>query len=171
MKRKPTHPQLNEVAENGDIICSNCEQWQSPESFPVNTRYRRGRLSWCKRCMYVYGAQEHMRKQHIAYTRWWHYGVPLAVIDAALEAQGGLCAVSGCGRPARDLDHDHACCPTQRACGQCARGMICHSCNRCLGEAKDGLDVLRARGHHKLAAWLAGDPRLLTPAGPLVAAP
>lgn len=35
------------------------------------------------------------------------------------------------------VDHDHSCCPTQRCCGKCIRGILCANCNRGLGAFKD----------------------------------
>lgn len=31
------------------------------------------------------------------------------------------------------VDHDHACCPTEKCCGRCTRGFLCHRCNIVLG--------------------------------------
>lgn len=32
-------------------------------------------------------------------------------------------------RPLLVVDHDHSCCPGNKSCGGCIRGLICHSCN------------------------------------------
>jgi hypothetical protein len=53
-----------------------------------------------------------------------------------LEAQGYACAM---GRePFADgqrifIDHDHACCPGDKTCGKCVRGLLCLTCNIALG--------------------------------------
>ena len=31
------------------------------------------------------------------------------------------------------VDHDHACCPGKRSCGQCIRGLLCTHCNLAIG--------------------------------------
>lgn len=41
------------------------------------------------------------------------------------------------------VDHDHACCPTERSCGSCIRGVICRGCNNAMPHT---LDAIRAQG-------------------------
>lgn len=31
------------------------------------------------------------------------------------------------------VDHDHACCPSVKSCGNCVRGYLCHACNTAEG--------------------------------------
>lgn len=74
--------------------------------------------------------------------------------DQMLEEQRGLCAI--CLNPERQVnkktgeplalsvDHDRACCPGDRSCGQCIRGLTCRNCNVMLGMARDDSTVLRA---------------------------
>ena len=53
-----------------------------------------------------------------------------------LEAQGYACAM---GREPFEedqliyIDHDHSCCPGERSCGKCVRGLLCLTCNIALG--------------------------------------
>ena len=72
--------------------------------------------------------------------RWMYlYGITEEQYDALLEAQGGGCAI--CNRTQEEnfggrylsVDHDHACCPGKRSCGQCIRGLLCHRCNNNMG--------------------------------------
>jgi hypothetical protein len=42
-----------------------------------------------------------------------------------------------------DLDHDHRCCPQDKMCAKCVRGLLCETCNRGLGMFKDSIDLLK----------------------------
>lgn len=61
--------------------------------------------------------------------------------DALLAYQRGACAVCGTtdpksnqhGKQAFCVDHDRTCCPTDKSCGKCVRGLLCHNCNRAEG--------------------------------------
>ena len=73
------------------------------------------------------------------------FGLDRAKYDAMLAAQGGGCAI--CGGPNRDgrflaVDHDHRCCPGERTCGKCVRGLLCDSCNHAIGKFKDDPELL-----------------------------
>lgn len=63
-----------------------------------------------------------------------------------LAEQGGCCAICGTDNPAGrgewHIDHDHSCCPGQRSCGKCVRGLLCNYCNIGLGHFNDDLDRL-----------------------------
>lgn len=69
------------------------------------------------------------------------HGWTLEEWDAAVERQGGLCAVPGCGRPVEVADHCHE--------GGHAREALCGGCNKALGLIADS--PARARG---LAVYL-----------------
>lgn len=44
---------------------------------------------------------------------------------------------------ARNIDHDHSCCPGNRSCGKCIRGILCNQCNTALGLVKDSKEILQ----------------------------
>jgi hypothetical protein len=46
------------------------------------------------------------------------------------------------------VDHDHACCPGERTCGTCTRGLLCKRCNMRLGSVE--------AGRYRLTSWPAG---------------
>jgi hypothetical protein len=78
------------------------------------------------------------------------YGVTSEEFD---EAAAGGC--QACGSELKlALDHDHACCPPQRACKDCWRGVLCTDCNFVLGRVKDSRERLLALVAY-LDAWEA----------------
>lgn len=94
------------------------------------------------------------------------YNVTPERYQEMLEAQGGRCYI--CGRlphgksPSCDrlhIDHDHQCCPGNRSCGECVRGLLCHTCNHGLGNFSDNV------------VWLEEAIVYLTEFGARVAAP
>lgn len=75
------------------------------------------------------------------------YELTLSDYDRMLADQGGVCA--GCGLTPEEngrsfaVDHDHSCCPEDRSCGRCVRGLLCAGCNFAVGHSKDDPAVLR----------------------------
>lgn len=56
------------------------------------------------------------------------------------ERSANGCEICGY-KPERNLqvDHDHNCCASKKACGKCNRGVICNSCNQAVDKMEDGL--------------------------------
>jgi len=74
------------------------------------------------------------------------HGLTRAQKAAIAEAQGG-CAICHHPQPGGKgwvVDHDHACCPGERSCPKCRRGVLCQWCNNVLGYAFDRPQILRA---------------------------
>jgi recombination endonuclease VII len=74
------------------------------------------------------------------------YGTTQEKYEEQLDAQGGVCAI--CGFPPEIVgvlvqDHDHSCCNSDRGCGKCNRGLICHSDNVSIGRMGDSPERLR----------------------------
>lgn len=75
---------------------------------------------------------EHRRRHHLLS----RYGLTVEGYLALSEKQGGVCLI--CHQPEEGnlslaVDHDHDCCPGERTCGQCIRGLLCNRCNNGLG--------------------------------------
>lgn len=76
------------------------------------------------------------------------FGKTHADYEELLEFQGGCCPI--CGKePAEGArhyawDHDHACCPTSKTCGECIRGLACHGCNPRLEWALEHFAAIQA---------------------------
>jgi hypothetical protein len=51
------------------------------------------------------------------------------------------------------VDHDHSCCPTEKTCGKCIRGILCRQCN--LAEGHIGSDAEKA---FKLYQYILNKP-------------
>lgn len=72
------------------------------------------------------------------------YGITLEQYQLMLKEQNGHCAIC----PATPeqvgtlcVDHDHGCCPGEKTCGNCLRGLLCPACNTAIGLLND--DVIR----------------------------
>ena len=77
------------------------------------------------------------------------YGITQEQYDSMLEAQGGVCDIclkDDPKAPARAncfvVDHDHE---TGKV-----RGLLCHACNRGLGNFQDDLTILLSSVNYKL---------------------
>lgn len=71
----------------------------------------------------------------------WAYNIDADEFFRILALQGGTCAM--CPRTLNlRVDHNHACCPGERSCGLCIRGILCSAHNTMLGLAKDNVDTL-----------------------------
>lgn len=60
------------------------------------------------------------------------HGITVAGILALQRSTRPECAACGATENLK-VDHDHACCPTERSCGDCVRGYLCHACNTAEG--------------------------------------
>lgn len=78
------------------------------------------------------------------YNRKHLYGLTPDAILLLLTAADSACEV--CATPLDEksarIDHDHACCPGNRSCGGCVRGILCNRCNSGLGMLRDDPEVL-----------------------------
>lgn len=75
---------------------------------------------------------------------WADHGLRPEQWIALWDAQGGLCYL--CGNEMTEdavIDHDHSCCPQNKSCRTCRRGLAHSQCNSSIGMAKDDPDQLR----------------------------
>lgn len=73
-------------------------------------------------------------------TRCTMYRLTVIQLDAILSK--GICELCGKDSQKISIDHDHACCPGERSCGNCVRGGICAPCNLGLGAFRDSQESL-----------------------------
>lgn len=100
------------------------------------------------------------REEQYLLARLARYSLTPEQMSALIEASEGRCAVceiffSPDTQATRmEVDHDHACCPGIRSCGQCVRGLLCHSCNLLVGH----VEALYRRGGElaSIAAYIEG---------------
>ena len=105
----------------------------------VNRRRKKFCSDWCsKRVGQIRWAKNNPDKRRRTRLKY-GYGIDLHQFDQMLANQGGLCAM--CEKPFVDgtpcIDHDHSCCPGQKTCGKCVRGLLHQSCNKALGILND----------------------------------
>ena len=93
---------------------------------------------------------------------WRRKGLTPENFFAMVAAQGGRCAI--CAIPFKDsskgvphIDHNHACCPNNKACPRCLRALLCGKCNTGLGQFKESPEVLEIAAHYLRAFSLPSD--------------
>jgi hypothetical protein len=112
--------------------CAKCKQDKPLGEFPKSGS-RNGVQRYSTRCL---GCRNQYYQDNIdiqwARMTLWKYQL---TIDDVLEMdarQGGVCYFCK-KRTMLYIDHDRRCCSTTPTCGQCHRGLLCHSCNSLLG--------------------------------------
>lgn len=167
-------------AIQGLKTCSRCREPKPLECFHASPASSDGRATYCKPCAselnreyrqrnaeYLTARHKEVRSQRIAadpdYSARsnlrFFYGLTLDDYERKLIAQGGGCAV--CGNPpgAKRLavDHDRTCCPGNRSCGRCVRGLLCNGCNNGTGLKDDPALLLRRADYvEQWRAWHIG---------------
>jgi len=76
------------------------------------------------------------------------YGLTQEQFNRLLSVQQNTCGM--CHEPFEEeqlihVGHDHACCRVKnRSCGECVRGLLCHTCNIALGSIERRYAMARA---------------------------
>ena len=113
-------------------ICTKCGK-EFPldiEHFRAHPRYSEGFKRQCNWCSYTpeYGRKKQLERRH---------KMTVEDYEALLALQGGHCALcpakNGDDKRRMAVDHSHACCDKELACGKCNRGILCADCNRKVG--------------------------------------
>jgi len=113
--------------------CTVCKHVKPASDFSIDKSTPSGLNGYCKPC-----SNQHKRLKK--------YQLQPAEFEAMLEVQGNACAI--CSGQFTDkrvphVDHDHNCCPGQKSCGVCVRGLLCSPCNTGIGLLKDDTQRLR----------------------------
>lgn len=137
---------------SNDIACTDCGKVlpHTIEHFAMRSKWLKRQ---CRRCeiakvtRWKRDNRERANKNNRDSQRRVKYGIEPEQYDAILAAQGGGCAICSTDSPGGSggwhTDHDHACCPGQKSCGKCIRGLLCVNCNLALGQLKDDPALLR----------------------------
>ncbi len=128
------------------MICSRCHLDMDRDQFGPSAEMWPDRRV-CHPC----SRQVSQRKRH---------GLTQAERIQIAEAQGG-CAICGHAEPGKKgwvVDHDRACCPGDKSCPKCRRGVVCQWCNSVLGYAFDRVETLTAAIAYLQAHESRSDP-------------
>lgn len=140
--------------------CKTCGSEKALDEFCRNRRTKTGRATRCRACDHdrvplrreyfkTRGARPEVRRRQRNATLKHAFNISVDDYEAMLSAQGGRCANPRCrtdvpgGTGVFHIDHDHGCCPKDRSCGKCIRGLLCANCNLGLGNFKDNLTLLQ----------------------------
>ena len=130
-RKRNEHKLVHPVKEkNGLQHCRKCNEYLDKKEFWSNNTY-------CRTCTDLIGHIGNLKKYGLSKDDY---------VDMELS-QNGKCAI--CKKPETlrkrlSVDHDHSCCPGERACGKCNRGLLCSSCNKMLGMVNDDIEILKS---------------------------
>lgn len=113
--------------------CVGCQKWLSEAMFKAHHSTSDRLDVRCKEC------ETFMRIKR-------SYNISRQDIEKMLLDQNG-CAICHYSENLFPIwwavDHDHSCCPENKSCGKCVRGIVCSFCNRGLGQFKDSIQILQ----------------------------
>jgi hypothetical protein len=121
------------MSEGRKLCLNGCFQVKPVSEFGRHPRSPDGLQARCKPCE----STRLMLRRH---------GLSFADKVNIAAAQGGcaICHRSEPGAKGWVVDHDHSCCPGEKSCPKCRRGVLCQWCNNALGYAQDSPEILRA---------------------------
>jgi len=148
---------LLEQPTDGTRICTKCREQKPLAEFSPNGLNPKGEQKYrslCKACSAnrlkeFHGKNPGKRRKYYLSSK---FSISQETFDVLFAAQGKKCAACGCFEPTGhgwSIDHDHKCCPGEKSCGKCIRGIMCMNCNNALGCVDDNVDLLK-----KLIAYL-----------------
>lgn len=122
--------------DEGRKRCTSCRRWLPEDDFGIESRAFDKLTTQCATCRRT----RDVRKR---------YGISAVRYADLVESQAGACAICGEVNGNRNgyalaVDHDHSCCPGERSCGNCVRGLLCANCNIGVGYFKNDVARLAA---------------------------
>lgn len=133
----PPKPCVDCCEEKPGLAEAKPRTWLETDQRPLKPR--------CRRHQRVEHARAKTNNRSATVTR--VYGLSPDEYRELQEYQNGRCYV--CRRAtgktkALAVDHDHACCPGDKSCGRCVRGVLCSPCNYTVIGRYDRDALLRA---------------------------
>jgi hypothetical protein len=107
--------------------CSECQEMLPADRFYVRSTRTRGYTYRCKSCTPRRKNKPETNRKH-------RYGISQDRYEEILGSQNGVCAICK-GLEPLVVDHNHA--------TGVVRGLLCHACNRGLGQFKDNISTLQ----------------------------
>ncbi len=134
---------------DGNKTCNKCKRRLPLDCFYTNG-VRRGKTqyrSYCKACQtFIQRTYNKIKPQVRRKSRLKTiYNTTPEKIQELFESQERCCAVCQTTDPGGkpwSIDHDHSCCPGEKSCGKCIRGVLCMKCNNALGCINDSVEIL-----------------------------
>lgn len=146
----------NSLPPPGFARCRHCGLRPVGDFYEDRSRRGTQTSSECKACFSLrrssLGSNSETTKKRYRKGNLARKGLTVLQYDEMFRRQGGLCAVCDCPETRRRngvlqrlaIDHDHSCCPAQRCCLDCIRGLLCESCNQGLGKLRHSTAILAA---------------------------
>ena len=115
---------------DGLMHCRRCDKYLPIDNFAKQKKYQ----SYCNSCRTHVGRTHNLKRLGVSVEKY---------IELERE-QDYKCKICGEKDNKRlSVDHDHSCCDSLPACGNCIRGLLCSRCNRALGIVNDDIDLLK----------------------------
>lgn len=125
-------------------LCTKCAEWLPETSYYRNSKAKDRLMPNCIKCH----SKTYNSAKSLASSRLNKFNLSEAEYEAKFDSQGRRCAICRSDIPKTvqtwSVDHDHACCPGEKTCGECVRGILCRGCNHGLGNFEDSITNLKA---------------------------
>jgi Recombination endonuclease VII len=168
MEKVCTKCGISKIAEQdfylkGGYYSSPCKECRYKQTKEYQTRWQRENKDKIRA---AYRRMKNKNPSFIREQQLRKFNLDLAGFKRILARQNNSCAICKRDRPdgrgSWHVDHDHDCCPGERSCGKCVRGLLCMRCNFLLGYSKEDQSILdNAKEylirHAKSSETIAGD--------------
>lgn len=135
--------------------CLRCKEHLSLDMFTVNNKKPDGKAIYCKPCKAKYKKSYIDSKRDQASK----HNIDTEFLKELLSKGCTICTIK---ETRLMVDHDHSCCPGERTCGKCIRGILCDKCNRGLGFFNDNPDLLQRAIEYLAVSRVAFTPYIST---------